>query len=134
MKLETRLLRDVMTRGVVSVPMHATVKQIAEILSKKRLSAVAVSGPEGEAIGLVSTMDILKAIGKEDWENQRAEDIMTTYLESLDPECQLNEAVRIMREKHIHRLFVFSERGVGASQRPIGVLSISDIVKEAANA
>lgn len=118
-----------MTRGVVSVSMDATVKEIAEILTRKRLSAVAVSGPEGEAVGRVSNMDILKSIGKDDWENQRAEDIMTTYHESPGPACRLNEAVRLMREKHIHRVFVFSEPGVGASQRPIGILRISDIVK-----
>jgi hypothetical protein len=37
----------------------------------------------------------------------------------------------MMREKSIHRLLVFSESGVGASQRPIGILSASDIVREA---
>ncbi len=37
-----------------------------------------------------------------------------------------------MREKHIHRLLIFSERGVGASQKPIGILSASGIVREAA--
>jgi predicted transcriptional regulator len=114
--------------------MHATVKQIAEILSTKRLSAVTVSGPEGETIGIVSNMDILKTIGKENWGDMKAEDIMSTYLESVEPTCHLKEAAIIMREKHIHRLIVFSERGVGASQRPIGILSISDIVREAAHA
>lgn len=133
MKLETRMVRDVMTRGVVLVSMDATVKQIAEILSKNRLSAVIVSGSEGEAAGMVSNMDILKVIGKDDWENLKAEDIMTTMMESVEPTCQLNEAVRKMRDNRIHRLFVFSERCFGVPRKPIGILSISDIVREAAN-
>lgn len=123
-----------MTRGVPTVPMDATVKQIATTLSKKRLSAVAVISPDGEAVGIISDMDILKVMGKENWENASAETIMTTHLETIRPTSTLGEAARIMREKHIHRVLVFSERGVGASQRPIGILSASDIVREAARA
>ena len=132
MRLENKLLRDIMTRGVVTVPMDATAKQIATMLSKQGLSGVAVISPEGEAMGVISDMDILKVIGKDDWENMPAESIMTSYLEAVKPTSTLGEAAKIMREKHIHRLLVFSEKGVGASQRPIGILSASDIVREAA--
>ena len=132
MRLENKILRDVMTRGVVTVPMDATVKQIATMLSKQGLSGVAVVGPDGEAMGVISDMDILKVIGKNDWEKMAAESIMTSHMEIVKPTSTLGEAVRIMREKHIHRLLIFSERGVGASQRPIGILSASDIVREAA--
>ncbi len=112
--------------------MDATVKQIATMLSKQGLSGVAVISPEGEAMGVISDMDILKVIGKDDWENLPAESIMTSHLETVKPTSTLCEAAKIMREKHIHRLLVFSEKGVGASQRPIGILSASDIVREAA--
>lgn len=132
MRLENKPLRDVMTRGVVTVPMDATVKQIATMLSKQGLSAVAVISPDGEAMGVISEIDILKVIGKEDWENLPAESMMTSPIEIVKPTSTLGEAAKIMREKHIHRLLIFSERGVGASQRPIGILSASDIVREAA--
>jgi CBS domain-containing protein len=132
LRLENKLLRDIMTRGVVTVPMDATVKQIATMLSKQGLSGVAVISPEGGAMGVISDMDILKVIGKDDWENLPAESIMTSHLEAVKPTSTLGEAAKIMREKHIHRLLVFSEKGVGASQRPIGILSASDIVREAA--
>ncbi len=132
MKLENRLLRDIMTRGVVTVPMEATVKEIASILSEKEVSAVAVIGPDSEAVGIISDMDILKVIGKENWENITAESIMTSNIQIVRPMCTLNDAARMMWEKSIHRLLVFSERGVGASHRPIGIVSASDIVREAA--
>lgn len=132
MRLENKLLRDVMTRGVVAVPLDATIKQIAAILSKQGLSGVAVISPEGEAMGIISDMDILKVIGKDDWENLPAESIMTSPIEIVKPTSTIGEAARIMREKRIHRLLVFSERGVGASQRPIGIVSTSDILREVA--
>jgi CBS domain-containing protein len=132
MRLENKLLRDVMTRGVVTVPLDATVKEVAAMLSDQGLSGVAVISSDGEAMGVISDMDILKVIGKENWENLPAESIMTSHIEIVKPTSTIGEAARIMREKHIHRLLVFSERGVGASQRPIGILSASDIVREAA--
>lgn len=119
-----------MTRGVVTVPMDATVKQIAIMLSKQGLSGVAVISPDGEAMGVISEMDILKVIGKDDWENLPAESIMTSYMETVRPTSTLGEAAKIMSEKHIHRLIILSERGVGASQRPLGIVSASDIVRE----
>ncbi len=132
MRLENKLLRDVMTRGVVTVPMEATARQVASLLSKRGLSGAAVVGPDGEAMGVISDMDILKIIGKENWENMYAESIMTPHMVTAKPTWTLREAAKIMREKHIHRLLVFSEEGVGASQRPIGILSASDVVREAA--
>ena len=131
MRIENRLLRDIMTRGVVTVSVTANVKEIASLLSKQELSGVAVIGNDGVAVGVISDMDILKVIGKEKWENITAESIMTSNIQMVRPMCTLGEAAKMMREKSIHRLLVFSESGVGASQRPIGILSASDIVREA---
>lgn len=132
MKLENKLLRDVMTRGVVTVPIGSTVKQIAILLSKHSLSEAVVIGRNGSAAGVISNMDILKTIGKENWENMPVESIMTPYIETVKPTSTLAEAARIMGDKHIHRLLIFSEQGVGASNRPIGIVSASDIVREVA--
>jgi len=131
-RLKNKLLRDIMTRDVVTVPMDATAKQIASLLSRKGLSGAAVIGPQGKAMGVISTMDILRVIEKENWENIPAESIMTSHLVAVKPTTTLGAAVKIMMEKHNHRLLIFSEGGVGASQRPIGILSASDIIREAA--
>ena len=132
MKPENKLLRDVMTRGVVTVHMDATVKQIAVMLSKQGLSGVAVIDNQGAAMGVISGMDIIKVMGKENWESMMAENIMTSRVETAKPTCTIAEAARMMREKNIHRLLVLSETGIGISQKPIGILSASDIVREAA--
>ncbi len=132
MRLENKPLRDVMTRGVVTVSIRAKVKQIATMLSEQGFSGVAVISDDGEVVGVISEMDILKVIGKENWKNMSAESIMTSHTESIKPTMTLGDAAKIMREKHIHRLLIFSEPGVGASQRPVGILSASDIVREAA--
>jgi CBS domain-containing protein len=132
MRLENKLIRDVMTREVVTVSVRATVKEIVSLLSRQGISGIAVIGNNGVAVGVISDMDILKVIEKENWEKITAKSIMTSNIQMVRPMCTLGEAAKIMRENAIHRLLVFSESGVGASHRPIGILSASDIVREAA--
>ena len=131
MRPENKLIRDIMTRGVVTVHTDATIKQVAKTLIKQKKSGVAVIGCNGAAMGIISGMDILKVMGKQGWENIKAENIMTSNIETIKPTSTLREAAEIMRIKHIHRLLVLSEKGLGISQRPVGILSASDIVREA---
>ena len=131
MKLRNKLLRDIMTRGVVTVSIKDNAKQIAKLLSNKDLSGVAVVGDEGKIVGIISDMDIVKVIGIENWENMKAESIMTPNIETVEPTNTVNDAANIMKRKHINRLLILSESGVGVSQKPIGILSVSDIVREA---
>ncbi|MCE8429470.1 MAG: CBS domain-containing protein [Candidatus Methanoperedens sp.] len=102
------------------------------MLSRKDISGVAVIGDDGKAVGVISEMDILKVIGIENWENKTAESIMTSNLETVGPTSRLIDAANMMNRKHVHRLLVLSEGGIGMSQKPIGILSASDIVREAA--
>lgn len=132
MKLRNKLLRDIMTRGVVTVSINDNAKQIAKLLSNKDLSGVAVIGNDGKIVGVISDMDIVKVIGIENWENMTAESIMTPNIETAEPTFTINDAANIMKKKHLHRLLILSESGVGISQKPIGILSVSDIVREAA--
>lgn len=132
MRFENRLSRDIMTRDVVTVPMNAPLRHIADLLSRKRISSVVVIDNVGEAMGVISDTDILKIVGKDNFEKMTAENIMTHNLEFVKPTSTLAQAAGIMERKHIHRLLVFSEGGVGASHRPIGIVSASDIVREVA--
>ncbi len=132
MILRNKLLRNIMTRGVVTVSINDTVMQIARLLTEKDISGVVVIGDEGKAVGVISEMDIIKVIGIENWENKTAESIMTSNLETVEPTSRLIDAANMMNRKHVHRLLVLSERGIGMSQKPIGILSVRDIVREAA--
>ena len=132
MKLRNKLLRDIMTRGVITVSINDKAKHIAKLLNDDDISGAAVVGDEGKIVGVISDMDIVKVIGIENWENLSAEYIMTPNIETVEPTNTINEAANIMKRKHLHRLLILSESGVGISQKPIGILSISDIVREAA--
>ena len=130
MKTENIQIKDVMTRGVLTVPIESTANYVASVMADHEVSAVAVIEKSGEAIGIISEMDILGKINNIDWENAFADELMARSIESISPSSTLNEAAQVMSEKHIHRLMVMSEKSVGASNRPIGIVSSGDIMKQ----
>jgi predicted transcriptional regulator len=81
-------------------------------------------------MGIISEMDILKVVLDESLLDSSAETIMNPFVQSVKPSSTLDSAVQIMMNKGIHRLIVLSESGVGASDRPVGILCASDVVKE----
>jgi len=129
-KIENRLLREIMTRGVVTVPINFKAKDVTRVLCDNNVSAVVVVSSDGEAMGIISGIDMIKLLGKNDWEDMNAESIMTPNLECITPDSTLLDAANMMIRKGIHRLLILSEEGVGASHRPVGILSISDIIRE----
>lgn len=133
MKPMNRLLRDVMTRGVVSVPMDLSIREVAEKMTQQNVSAVTVTDHNGEIMGLISEMDVLQAVTDRSILDYAAETIMNSHIQSVGPSITLDKAAKIMMNRGIHRLVVLSETGVGASDRPVGILSASDLVREIIN-
>ncbi|PXF61562.1 MAG: histidine kinase [Candidatus Methanogaster sp.] len=134
MKIAEKMIRDVMTRGVTTVTPDTHIKEIAERMANQCLSGVAVIGAQGDALGFISEMDLVKVLHKPDLKQLTAEDIMSSRLIAVAPDAPLGRAAKIMSDGHIHRLLILSEKGVGASQRPVGILCTSDIVREVSKA
>jgi CBS domain-containing protein len=134
MKVYEKLIRDVMTRGVVTASMKTPLKDVAEKMTNQHLSGVAVVSEHGDVLGFISEMDVLKVLDKPNSEQMSAEEVMSPYPIVIAPNATLRQAARVMNERHIHRLLILSEKGVGASHRPIGILSASDIIREVAQA
>ena len=119
-------VRDVMERGVITVPFDTPVSEIARILVEKDVPAVAVTAPDDEAVGVVSEVDIMKVFDK-NWDNLTAEDIMSSFVRTIDPETTMKKAADIMGELKIHRLLILSLSP--AYGVPVGLLTASDILK-----
>ncbi|MHC1625154.1 MAG: CBS domain-containing protein [Methermicoccaceae archaeon] len=129
--MRQRMVRDVMTRGVVTVPVDAPLRDVVTTMADFRVSSVVVVWSDGSVAGVIAGMDILTAFERAMLEKATAEDIMTPHIEGVSPTATLDEAARIMGKKRIHRLFVLSER-VGGGTRAIGTLSSTDVIKELA--
>ncbi len=129
MKSKIKLLKDVMTQRVVTIPSTISIREIAKIMAREEISGVAVSSPVSGIVGIVSECDVLRHFGKKNWELLTAEEIMTPHVESIRPETTIEEAANVMQKKRIHRLLVMG-RDLSEPQMPVGIISASDIVKQ----
>ena len=128
----TQTVRDVMTKGVVSVPADSPISEAARLLDTYRISGLPVVDRDGQLVGVVSQTDLLRArVIDHLWAalpGLAVRHLMTAPAVTAREGMPLDEAASLMEERQIHRLVV-----VGADGRtPIGVLSVSDLVHEMA--
>jgi CBS domain-containing protein len=137
------LVKDVMTKGVISISKYDPVMQVADILTEKNISGLPVVDKDKKVIGIITQADILSMIGvsrehtfKDLLKHMLGEtlperrigdhvgDIMTSPALTIKPDANIAEAVRMMDEKRIRRLTVADEKGI-----LIGILTRADILK-----
>jgi CBS domain-containing protein len=109
---------------------NETLPNIAEIMEQENISTIVIVNQDGETVGIVSSLDIVKAFGEKAQAELRkttAEEIMTPLVYNVNPEMTLKEVSNIMVVKHIHRVIVLSSDG---GRKSVGLLSAKDIVKE----
>ncbi len=123
---KAKKVRDVMTRGVVTVPLDTPVKEIVRILVDANISGIAVITPDGKVAGVISEIDIIKSIDR-DWNLLTAEEVMSSSVRTIEPEMSLTKAAHIMNELNIHRLLVLSLSP--AYGVPVGILTAGGILK-----
>ncbi len=119
--------RDVMTAPVVTVRAGQTIKDLASILVKNRISAAPVVNDAGQVIGMVSEGDIMRRAetGTEakarGWSSfladpsqaaknyiaahaRKVSEVMSTPVISVRPETSLDEVATIFQERGIKRV------------------------------
>lgn len=128
--MEELKVKDVMTRGVVTVDEDVSVKQAVEILANYDISGLVVTQANGELVGVLSEIDVMKVFN-EDLEKIKIKQIMHTPVITIGKEDTLRKASQLMKENNIHRLVVQQEvKGEkGTKHIPSGIISISDIIR-----
>lgn len=126
----TRWVRDAMHRGVISCRVDTPLEEIAQRLMEYQINALFVLDQSGKACGVVSQTDLVRAYVQGGWSDLVAEDIMTPGVVTVVPDIPVTAAAQLMLDKNIHRLLIV--QGGLVPDRPVGVLSMSDIVHEMA--
>ncbi len=128
--MSTKLVRDVMHRGAITCWADETLVDVARRLDEYKINALFVLDESGRAEGIISQTDLARAYVQPDWQNCTAEEIMTPDVVTIIGDIPLEAAVQIMLDKHIHRLLIV--QGGLTPNRPVGVLSLSDVVRQMA--
>lgn len=110
-------VRDVMTRPVVHVRAGTPVADVAELLARKKISAVPITDDGGAVVGLVSEYDLLAKQG------ETAREIMTPGVISVTEDADVEDVRFLLIERRIKRVLVM------AGPELIGIVSRSDLVR-----
>ncbi|MCK4729482.1 MAG: CBS domain-containing protein [Desulfobacterales bacterium] len=132
--MERTKVKDVMTRGVLTIHEKASVREAVKIMADYDISGLAVTSSMDAVTGVLSEMDIIKVLDK-DLDAVKIEEIMTSPAVIISQQESLRRACQMMKEKNIHRLIVQSEdvglstNGKSPTSLPCGILSISDVIE-----
>ena len=133
--MERTKVKDVMTRGVLTIHETASVREAVKLMAVYDISGLAVTSSADVVTGVLSEMDIIKVLD-EDLEEVKIAEIMTSPAISMGQQESLRRACQIMKEKNIHRLIIHSQdvsllansKGPPTSL-PCGILSVSDVIE-----
>jgi CBS domain-containing protein len=123
-------VRDWMHLGVVTCGADTPAWEVAEAMRANDVSSLVVADPAGYAIGVISRTDLMNAtfVGpySEQWRGLAARHLMSSPVVSVRADGSVVEAVRLLRDRHVHRAVVTVAEG--ERERPIGILSVTDLV------
>jgi CBS domain-containing protein len=126
---EPRTVGELMTDDPVVANVDTPLADAAAMMDFYRISGLPVVDWEGCLVGVVSQTDMLHARTTEPlwsaWPGLAVRHLMTRPAVSVTPDVSVEDAARIMDERRIHRLVVTAADG----ETPIGVLSVSDLVR-----
>jgi CBS-domain-containing membrane protein len=123
---------DLMTRSPIAVRDDEPVASVADLLADHGIAGLPVVDERQSLIGVISATDLVRArvsiVRRTGWRGLLVRDLMTAPARTIPASASFEEAARLMTEQRLHRLVVVDSR-----DRPIGVLSQSDIVREMAD-
>lgn len=127
-KLGNSLLRvsDLMHQGdeLPLVSADLEMRDIIPTMSAKRFGCVGVIDDGGNLQGIITDGDLRRTLA-ENLLSRTAIEVMTSGPKTIKPQALAAEAVALMNERQITNLFVIDD----ASQRPVGILHIHDLLK-----
>jgi CBS domain-containing protein len=142
-----KVVREVMTDQVVSVPPAMPIKDVARILVDRRISGLPVVAEDGSVIGVVTEGDLLvkehdlssvhrrplaRIFGESREMRQlrakaealTAGEAMSSPAITIRPDSPIHEAASVMIERKVNRLPVVDEHG-----KLLGIVARADVVR-----
>jgi CBS domain-containing protein len=145
--------KDIMTREVITVRQDTTVKELAEILWKNKISGVPVLDENDTVVSVVTESDLIDQTKKvhiptmislldsviflesskkteeeiKKMSGDTAQDICSDELISVAENTGLDEIATIMSERNVHTLPVIQDNKL------VGVIGKSDIIRSIAS-
>jgi len=117
------IAQDIMTRNIYTISPEASVQEVAQLLSRERISGAPVVDKDGKLLGIVTQADIIWNVGRD---GLRVADIMNPEIIAVDEKTPVGEIAILMSKRHIKRVLVMCDG------KMVGIISRADIVQAVA--
>jgi CBS domain-containing protein len=118
------LVKDVMTKNVISVARDMPMGEAAEIMADNHIGCLVVKSG-GKVSGIITDRDILVFIADPEHRNidlYKVKDAMTDYVITVRPGNPVEKAVQLMTENRVKKIPVVD------NERLVGIITMSDII------
>jgi CBS domain-containing protein len=130
--MHAKKVKDIMHTGVTTCLLNTPIPEVARTMEKNDVSAIVVTDETGYLAGLISRTDLVVLYGyQEMWPHMIAEQVMVSKVATISPDELATKAAQKMNQQKYHRLIVTNTDDDG-NQKPIGVVSMTDIVRDMA--
>ena len=118
------VVRDIMTKNIVTIEGNKTALEAAKLMSEKGISSLFVM-KDTEPIGIVTERDFIKKVCAKELPigQVKIADIMSKILTTADPEMRIEVAVQRMINHRVRRLPI-TEAG-----KIVGIITVTDLAK-----
>lgn len=123
MAKKKQAIRDLMTADPVVLDASATVSDAARAMKARDVGDVLVRR-DGKLCGIVTDRDLVVRVFAGDPQGAARKtlgEVCTTELAAIAPDADVDEAIRLMRERAIRRIPVVE------GDRPLGIVSLGDL-------
>ena len=119
-------IREIMTSNPSTVEPDKTVVDAARIMKQEDAGVVPVT-ENGRLTGMITDRDIAVRVVAErkDPQSTTVREVASTDLVTVDPQQDLDEALRLMTQHQVRRLPVVEEDG-----RLVGIVAQADVARE----
>ncbi|WP_142856832.1 CBS domain-containing protein [Salinigranum halophilum] len=117
-------IEDIAHRDVVTVDLEATLTDVAHVMRDERVGSVVVVDGKGTVAGLLTDRDLVVSGLAEGRHPDEciANDILSTNVFSVDPDDDVADVARRMREEGVRRVPVMRDRDL------VGIVTLDDLL------
>jgi CBS domain-containing protein len=117
-------VRDAMSKAVLTVGPDHTIRQVAQLMTARRVGSAVVHDPDSAGTGILTERDVLNVIGRGlDPDVERATNHLTWDVVYAGPGWTLDDAAAAMIRGGFRHLVVMDTDEV------LGVISVRDIIR-----
>jgi CBS-domain-containing membrane protein len=127
-----KLVRDLMSVGVLTCPPDTTAIDLARLFLEKEVEAVIVLDDQGHAVGTVGRDELVRAYAHADYQELTAEAVMRDGVVQAPPDIPLTAAAQIMQDHGVRALFLMHH--AGGIEYPAAMLTYSHFLRHMAAA